>query len=242
MGAQKERPDGENHDPDALAEESPLRQVTLAPFYCGKYELTEAQLSRVAGPGRWLQLSGAQIEPTGQTQRLLPARSVSQRAVKAIIEPLGLALPTEARWEYACRAGTSTPFHYGPRSAAGAFANVSDESARRAGARWTMEAGIDDGHAMVAPIGSLAPNAFGLHDLHGNVAEMVDDPSGNYQVPARPGDGRSQARWGRYWIVFRGGTYAHSLQSARSGGRALHESPDFTKENVGARIVLPLQP
>jgi hypothetical protein len=42
--------------------------------------------------------------------------------------------------------------------------------------------------------------------------------------------------------VFRGGTYAHNLFTARSGGRALHESPDFTKENVGARIVLPLQP
>lgn len=242
MGAQRDDPGGANHDPQALASESPLREVTLAPFYCGKYELTEAQLLRLAGPGGALKLFGGRPESTSKAPPLQPARSVSQRLVTATVERLGLALPTEARWEYACRAGTATPFHFGPREAAGAFANVSDESSRRAGARWTLEPGIDDGHPGLAPIGSLGANAFGLHDLHGNVAEMVDDPAGRYQWPARPGDGRSQAMWGQDWVVFRGGTYAHNLQSARSGGRALHESRDFKMENVGARLVLPLQP
>jgi serine/threonine protein kinase/formylglycine-generating enzyme required for sulfatase activity len=241
MGAQKEDADGRNHDPQALDSESPLRDVTLQPFYCGKYELTEAQLIRLAGPGGERKLYGARVDPPAR-KPLLPAVSVSQQVVKAAIEPLGLVLPTEARWEYACRAGTSTPFHFGPRSAAGAFANVSDEAARRAGSRWTLEPGVDDGHVALAPIGSLAPNAFGLHDMHGNVAEMVDDPAGRYHFPARPGDGRSQAMWGQDWVVFRGGTYAHNLQTARSGGRALHESRDFKLENVGARVVLPLQP
>ncbi|MCU0867625.1 MAG: bifunctional serine/threonine-protein kinase/formylglycine-generating enzyme family protein [Planctomycetes bacterium] len=243
MGAQKEDRAGPNYDPEALATESPLREVALDPFYCGKFEMTEAQLLRLAGPGGEGRVRDTQVESVGQkTTAKLPAVSISQRRLKAVIEPLGLLLPTEAQWEYACRAGTATPFHFGTRDGAGKFANVSDESAKRAGARWTLEAGVDDGHPGIAPIGSLAANAFGLHDMHGNVAEMVDDPAGRHHFPARPGDGRSQAMWGQEWIVFRGGTYAHNLFSARSGGRALHESRDFKTQNVGARIVLPLQP
>ncbi len=243
MGAQKDDRDGPNYDTDALATESPLREVPLQPFYCGKYELTEAQLLRLAGPGGEARVRDTRVESTGQKATAkLPAVSISQRRLKAVIVPLGLLLPTEAQWEYGCRADTSTPFHFGPRTGAGVFANVSDESARRAGARWTLEAGVDDGHPGIAPIGSLGANAFGLHDMHGNVAEMVDDPAGRYQFPARPGNGRSQAMWGQDWIVFRGGTFAHDLQSARSGGRALHESQDFKMQNVGARVVLPLQP
>jgi len=240
MGCQKEDAAGKNHDPDA---QSPLRDVTLLPFYCGKYELTDSQLRRLVGPGDEENMRYSRLDTAGDKKTpLLPAVSVSQRRIKAAIEPMGLRLPTEAQWEYACRAGTSTPFHFEPRSTAGAFANVSDEAAKRAGARWTLEPGIDDGFAGIAPIGSLAANAFGLHDMHGNVAEMVDDLAGQYRRPTSAGDGRSQATWGQVRLVFRGGTYAHNLFTARSGGRALHESPDFTKENVGTRIVLPLQP
>ena len=243
MGAQKEDRDGPNYDPEALAAESPLRLVTLLPFYCGKYELTEAQLIRLVSPGKERQLRDTQVKSIGlKTTALLPAVSLSHRQFKAALEPLGLRLPTEAQWEYACRAGTATPFHFGPRSAAGAFANVADESAKRAGARWSHEPGIDDGHVNLARIGSFAPNGFGLHDMHGNVAEMVDDPAGRYQLPASPGDGRSQPTWGQDSIVFRGGTYGHNLHCARSGGRALHESQDFKMENNGVRVALPLQP
>jgi formylglycine-generating enzyme required for sulfatase activity len=90
-------------------------------------------------------------------------------------------LPTEAEWEYACRAGTTTRFYSGdaPESLKG-VANVGDESlkAKYKDAFDTVE--WDDGYAFTAPVGKFKPNAFGLYDMHGNVAEWCEDFFGPY--------------------------------------------------------------
>lgn len=86
-------------------------------------------------------------------------------------------LPTEAEWEYACRAGTRTRYHTGdaPESLAGA-ANVFDTGTARLWPQWRDRAlAADDGFTFTAPVGSYPPNAFGLHDMHGNVWEWTAD-------------------------------------------------------------------
>lgn len=117
-------------------------------------------------------------------------------------------LPSEAEWEYACRAGTRTRFHTGddPSTLAGA-ANVFDQRAARLWPQWRRYAlDADDGHTFTSPVGSFAPNAFGLHDMHGNVWEWtgdwhavdgyarspVDDPTG-------PATGYNRVRRGGSW-------------------------------------------
>lgn len=123
-------------------------------------------------------------------------------------------LPTEAEWEYACRADSRTRYHSGndPRSLL-EVANVFDADARRHWPKWKDHALPGrDGHAFTAPVASHAPNAFGLHDMHGNVWEWtadwydagyyarspVDDPAGSASGSVRVRRGGSWHTWPFY--------------------------------------------
>jgi formylglycine-generating enzyme required for sulfatase activity len=196
MGAEPPAPggptSGPNVDAQAADRERPVHTVELAPFFLSKFEMTQ---------GQWLRATGSnpsRIQPGekhgGVTTSLAhPVEYVTWTESAKITAHLGLALPTEAQWEYAARAGTTTPWWTGPeRDALRGAANIADKSAARAGAPWV---GIrdwpefDDGHVVHAPVDSLRANPFGLHHVHGNVWEWCADRFINYTRPTRAGDG-----------------------------------------------------
>jgi formylglycine-generating enzyme required for sulfatase activity len=155
MGAEKQESD-----------ESPVHQVTISqPFYLGKYEVTQGQWKAVMGKNRSFF--------TGDDN--LPVESVWWSDVQAFIKKLNemdgqnrYRLPTEAEWEYAVRAGSSTAYSFG---------NDPQQLKRHA---WYK----DNAGGQTHPVGQLQPNAWGLFDMHGNVWEWVQDWHGKYPAQA----------------------------------------------------------
>jgi formylglycine-generating enzyme required for sulfatase activity len=146
-------------------------------------------------------------------------------------------LPTEAEWEYACRAGTRSRYSSGddPRSLLGA-ANLFDASSAKHWPRWQpMAVNGDDGYAFTAPVGSFAPNPWGLYDMHGNAWEWVADWHGaKYYAqspvndPQGPAEGEVRVRRGGSWH-----TWPFYARAAYRNWNA----PDTRYTLVGIRLV-----
>jgi len=198
-----------------------LHRVELGrPFYMGRFEVTQAQWQAVMGsnPSRFADCGGD-----------CPVETVSYLDVERFLERLEalgghrLRLPTEAEWEYACRAGTSTAFAFG-ETLSTVQANF-DDSVPEPGAA----AGEPLGATM--PAGSFAPNRWGLHDLHGNVWEWTADDHCPY-----PGDARGPlARCASGRKVIRGGSWHYGADSARCGLRYTH-APTDEGPSLGFRL------
>ncbi len=143
-------------------------------------------------------------------------------------------LPTEAEWEYACRAGTTGRWFWGeePREA-GTWANVAD----RSGAAILASRDItntDDGHAAAAPVGSYRPNPWGIFDMIGNVAEWCGDweavlPMIEMRDPTGPETGKNR--------VIRGGSWYDGATGNRAAARRGHH-PSFKERRIGFRLVV----
>ncbi|MBN2308319.1 MAG: SUMF1/EgtB/PvdO family nonheme iron enzyme, partial [Candidatus Hydrogenedentes bacterium] len=152
-------------------DEGPQHQVTITQgFWMGRHEVTQAQWQGVMG--------GHPSHFKGDTA--LPVDSVTWNDCQEFIERLnargegGVRLPTEAEWEYACRAGATTPFHFGDSPAdLSRFANYCDRSNTNGFPR--QDKAHDDGHDKTAPVGAYSANGWGLHDMHGNVWEWCQD-------------------------------------------------------------------
>lgn len=144
-------------------------------------------------------------------------------------------LPTEAEWEYACRAGGETAYHSGddPQRLV-RVANVADASlqATYATATWGME--LNDRHAFTSPVGSFTANAFGLHDMHGNVWEWCADWYGeDYYSVSASDDPQGPAAGSKR--VNRGGSWASAAALARSANRS-GVVPSSRDRNIGFRV------
>jgi len=217
MGAQAEDPDGRNYDPDAREDEQ-LHPVALSPFLLARHELTQGQWSRLwtwsesdREPSRYKpgeEIGGQLI--TGAN----PVEQVSWDMCDLLLTRHGMQLPTEAQWEYGCRAGTTTPWQV-PREELLAVGNLASEEFSKAGG--TIAEPWADGHQVHAPVDSFRPNLFGLFDMHGNVIEWCRDGYGEYGSE-RPGDGlrATDASSDR---CARGGGFVLSAAQARTGYR-----------------------
>src|SRR5262245_4714863 len=236
MGAQKD-PAQPNFDPEADPDESPVNEVALAPYFLSKYEMTQAQ---------WLRFTGknpSNYVDDGPRALLHPVEQVSWEDCEQLLRHMGLTLPTEAQWEYAARAGTRTPWWTGAdASSVAVAANLSDAFAKshKGPDSWTYEV-WSDGHLIHAPVGSLQANAFGLHDVHGNVWEWCQDAYEiGYVSPTRTGDGE-RAVTDTSSRVLRGGSFSYPASVARSSLRrgAPPAAPDSTLGLRPARRITP---
>ena len=144
----------------------------------------------------------------------VPVDHVSWDDCKEFCEKVGLALPSEAQWEYACRAGTTGP-HAG---------NVDDMA-------WY----VGNAGSKTHPVGTKAPNAFGLHDMHGNVWEWCEDEydSSFYGTPGA-GDTDAVASSGSEYRVIRGASWGHGTGRCRSASRS-RDQPGKRSYDYGLR-------
>lgn len=182
-------------------EELPTHTVTLTrAFYIGRFEVTQAQwLARVgSNPSEFRGLPDSPSRPV---------EKVSYNMIQGFLAGTGLRLPTEGEWEFACRAGTTTPFHSGPD-----FPNGTTSESLAVQVAWFA----NSGGFGTRPVGGLAANALGIHDMHGNVYEWCSDYWSNYTAtpktdPAGPPTGSDR--------VLRGGAYPYSGERIRSSFR-----------------------
>ena len=211
-------------EPGRWSDEGPQHEVTIAQgFYLGKYELTQGQWESVMGTTPWVGHSSVQEAPNN------PAVWISWDQVQTLIDSLNAAessevyrLPTEAEWEYACRAGTTTRWSFGDdESQLGRYAWYRD-NARNAGEDYAYEVGLK------------LPNPWGVYDMHGNVWEWVQDryaivyPSSSQVDPTGPSMGK--------YRVARGGFFGCSAQCTRSADR-IHDWTDGYGHYLGARLL-----
>jgi formylglycine-generating enzyme required for sulfatase activity len=193
--------------------ETETHEVTLSkPFYMGTTTVTQAQYEAIMGNNPSL-FKG----PTN------PVESVLWNEAEDFCKKLSakthqvVRLPTEAEWEYACRAGTKTAFSFG------------DDATALGDYAWY--AGNSGG--TTHPVGQKKPNAWGLYDMHGNVWEWCADWHADYPKqavtdPQGPGSGP--------YRVVRGGSYRYGPVNCRSGNRAYY-APVDRDINCGFRVV-----
>ena len=220
-------PDGEK---DHQADESPQREVTISkPFYMGVYEVTQEQYEQVIGKNP-SSFKGAQnpVETVSWDEAVDFCKKLSQKTGKTV------SLPTEAQWEYACRAGSKTRFSFGDADGdLCKYGNYCDQS-NTSGYSW-QDKDHNDGHDKTAPVGSFKPNAFGLYDMHGNVWEWCSDwyadsyANAKNQDPQGPDSGTLR--------VLRGGGWGYVPLYCRSAFR-IRCNPVYRYHYVGFRVVV----
>ena len=214
-------PEGED---GRLASEGPQHEVTISKaFYMGVTEVTQAQYEAVMGKNP-SQFKGRNnpVEQVSWNDAVEFCRKLSAKTGHAV------RLPTEAQWEYACRAGTKTPFHTGD--------TITSEAANFDGTQPYVKSLAALFRRDTTAVGSFAPNLFGLYDMHGNVwewcADWFDEKSYTAEDKTDPTGPASGA--GR---VLRGGCWYNGPRDCRSASRYWFK-PDGALSDFGFRVAV----
>jgi formylglycine-generating enzyme required for sulfatase activity len=220
-------------------DEGPLHKVCLDGFWMGQTEVTNGQYGQY-NPGHTSKaFSGQTLAEHNQ-----PVVHVNWRDAKAFARwlteqnggPFSFRLPTEAEWEYACRAGSLSARFWGenPREAC-QFANVYDLASKQVNNFVWMHHDCDDGYAVTSPVGSFWANAFGLYDMLGNVWEWCED---TYVEDAYKTHGKKNPiHTDRApFRVNRGGSWSDISRSTRCAVRERLD-PGFGNYYLGFRLV-----
>jgi len=207
-----------DNEPNRDRDEGPRRTVTLGKgFFVGVTEVTQEQYEAVM-----------EDNPSTFQGPRNPVEEVSWEDAVAFCKELSrlsgrnFHLPTEAQWEYACRAGTQTIYHSGN----------SLEQLKQVGCFASDPANVKS----TRPVASLAANAWGLYDMHGNVWEWCSDwytadaygTGGNVTDPAGPASGSER--------ILRGGSWSDEPQDCRSAVREC-QPPGYSDDDIGFRVV-----
>lgn len=234
---------------DRSEDENPQHPVTVQSFFMGKYPVTEAQWHAIADTlpvERELDLNSCgfaednlPIEDVHWSKATdLPITGVYWDEAIEFCQRLSrdtgrvYRLPTEAEWEYACRAGTETPFSFG-QTITPDLANYRGVDCGNVNEQWFWSGSYDRGpkgiyRDDITPIDAFSPNAFGLYDMHGNVSEWCLDPwHGNYEGATV--DGSAWISGGDDNVVMRGGSYNNFPARCRSASRQLQTPERYSR-------------
>jgi formylglycine-generating enzyme required for sulfatase activity len=219
---------------DAPKSSAPARSVTISrPFAVGKFEVTFSEFDACVSAGG---CRNYRPGDNGLGRGTRPVINISWDDAKLYVRWLSTTtgkvyrLLSEAEWEYAARAGSTTKYHFGndEKSLCG-FANVADASGSQEKrgndgfGTWQL---CDDGHFKTAPVGSFRPNDFGLYDVHGNVSEWVEDPWHDDYTGA-PSDERPWTTGGSVsFRIARGGSFYHLASGVTSTYRFKYHAAD----------------
>ena len=220
--------------------ERPVHAVSVPSFAVGVYEVTFEEWHACVADGG-CGVGTPYDQGWGGDRR--PVIYVSWDDAQGYVEWLSsrtgerYRLPTESEWEYAARAGTTTPFHTGE--------TITTEQANYDG-RWLYPSGEDPNgvyHEQTVPVGSFGANAFGLHDVHGNVQEWVEDCwNGDYE--GAPADGSAWLSVDCGQRVLRGGSWASRPLDLRAADRKWGYSGNRRNSGstIGFRVARTLTP
>ncbi|MFN9401067.1 MAG: formylglycine-generating enzyme family protein, partial [Dolichospermum sp.] len=203
-------------------DEGPQHQVNVPSFFIGKYPLTQAQYQAIMGNNpAYFKGNNRPVEFVIWNDAVAFCQKLSQKTGK------NYKLPSEAQWEYACRAGTTTPFYFG-ESITPELVNYDGEYAYAAAPKGKYRGQTTD-------VGTFPPNAFGLYDMHGNVLEWCEDDWQENYINAPVNESalisRSDCK------LLRGGSWDYIPDYCRSAFRSFYSLLDDDSSCIGFRVV-----
>ncbi|GBD53399.1 SUMF1/EgtB/PvdO family nonheme iron enzyme [Microcystis aeruginosa NIES-298] len=221
------------NEKNSYDDERPQQKVNVPTFFIGKYPITQAQWQAIAATAK-IDID-LETNPSSFKGDELPVESVNWYQATEFCKRLSretkreYRLPSEAEWEYACRAGTTTPFYFG-ETITGELANYD------AGYTYADEP-KGEYREETTPVGQFPPNAFGLYDMHGNVWEWCADTwHDNYD--RAPTDGSAWIEKGNDNLSpLRGGSWYYDLNYCRSAYRDYTSRRVNDDSDVGFRVV-----
>ncbi|WP_375510234.1 SUMF1/EgtB/PvdO family nonheme iron enzyme [uncultured Nostoc sp.] len=207
--------------------EGPQHPMTVKPFFMGKFTVTQEQYQAVMD-----------INPSYFQGAKRPVEQVSWNDAVNFCQKLSLMtsksyrLPTEAEWEYAARAGTTTPFYFGE--------TITTKIANYNGEYTYGSAPQGENRQETVDVGSLPANAFGLYEMHGNVWEWCQDKyHNNYR--GMPADGSAWVSGNNNPYLLRGGSWFSQSSVCRSSARLDGSNSDVAVYDFGFRVVCTLE-